>query len=257
MDDKRPRVYVCEDSTEGILSAVYEAYMSRYGHKHIKIETQNSFQPSFFDDEIQVDTDIAHGESVARAIMEKISGEAWHWVYLASMAGEPGKAQHIYRFLNLGFAYPEKVCSLLTNDDVLAVFKLSRKVGRETDKLMGFVRFKELSGGILFGKIAPKHQQLYLLGSHFADRLPEENWVLYDERRKMACVHKAFGPWVVQRDVEALFERTENVSREEAAFEHMWKTFFEHIAITPRTNPRLQMQMMPRRFWSNMTEMND
>ncbi|MBB5263093.1 putative DNA metabolism protein [Catenibacillus scindens] len=255
MEEKRPRVYVCEDCTEGILSAVYEAYLSRYGHKYITIETENFCQPSFFCDYIQVPTDIEHGESVARAIMKKISGEAWHWVYMASMAGEPGKAQHIYRFLNMGFANPEKVCSALTQDDVLAVYKLSRKVGRETDKLMGFVRFKELSGGILFGKIAPKHQQLQLLGNHFADRLPEENWVLYDENRRMACVHKALGPWVIQKDVEAFLGRTEKISEEEAEFSHMWKTFFEHIAIDQRVNPRLQMQMMPKRFWSNMTEM--
>ena len=146
MEEKRPRVYVCEDCTEGILSAVYEAYLSRYGHKYITIETENFCQPSFFCDYIQVPTDIEHGESVARAIMKKISGEAWHWVYMASMAGEPGKAQHIYRFLNMGFANPEKVCSALTQDDVLAVYKLSRKVGRETDKLMGFVRLKNFPG---------------------------------------------------------------------------------------------------------------
>ena len=35
---KTPRIYMCEDSLEGILSAVHAAYMSRYGHEYQSIE---------------------------------------------------------------------------------------------------------------------------------------------------------------------------------------------------------------------------
>ena len=34
---KTPRIYMCEDSLEGILSAVHAAYMSRYGHEYQSI----------------------------------------------------------------------------------------------------------------------------------------------------------------------------------------------------------------------------
>ncbi|HIS47950.1 MAG TPA: TIGR03915 family putative DNA repair protein [Candidatus Scybalocola faecigallinarum] len=256
MEEKQIKVLLCQDSTEGILSAVHMAYLSRYGHKYINIELKDSWEPTLFCNVEDVVPDVAKAESVARAIMEKISPEAWRWVYQASMAGDPGKAQMIYRFLNLGFSAGRSICDHLSNEYVLSVYKLSRMVGRETDKLMGFVRFRELKSGILFSKISPKHQQLFFLGEHFADRLPEENWVIYDEIRHMACIHQARGPWAVARDMPLQEDAAELVSEAESDFADLWKTFFKHIEIRERCNPRLQMNMMPKRFWKHMTEMD-
>ena len=37
-DETKPmRILLCEDSLEGILTGVYEAYKSRYGHDNIKL----------------------------------------------------------------------------------------------------------------------------------------------------------------------------------------------------------------------------
>ena len=255
MEEMERRVFLCQDSTEGILSAVHMAYLSRYGHKYITIQLKDQWEPSLFCHVTEVDADIEKAESVARAVMKKISPEAWQWVYKASMAGVPEKAQQIYRFLNLGFSVGKRVCDYLSSEYVLPVYQLSRKVGRETDKLMGFVRFRELKSGILFSKISPKHQQLFFLGEHFADRLPEENWVIYDQGRRMACVHQARGPWAVAGDMPLEEERIRHVSPAESDFVDLWKTFFNHIEIKERHNPHLQMNMMPKRFWKNMTEM--
>lgn len=256
MEDKQSKVLLCDNSTEGILSAVHKAYMSRYGHRYISIELQECYEPSLFCETSYVPVDMEKAESVAKAVMEKISDEAWYWVRMASMAGDAGKAQAIYRFLNLGFAVGGGVCQQLANDYVLTVFKLMRKVSRESDKLLGFVRFHELESGILFAKIAPRHQQLYILGAHFSDRLPEENWVIYDEVREMACVHKAHQGFVVARDMPVNRKAMENYSGSEASFLSLWKTFFTQIEIKERRNPRLQMNLMPKRYWSNMDEMH-
>ena len=255
MEDKKPRILLCSDSTEGILSAVHSAYLSRYGHKYITIELKDSYEPSLFLDAFEVPVDIKKAESVARAVMEKLSMEAWSWVRHASMAAEPGKAQAIYRFLNVGFAAGPQVCQRLANDHVLAVYRLWRQVAREADKLMGFVRFRELESGILFAVIAPKHQQLYLLGEHFSDRFPEENWVIYDELRRMACIHRAGQGFAVANDVPVNPGAINRLSDAEQSFDALWKTFFRHIEISERANPKLQIQMMPKRFWRNLTEL--
>ena len=36
--DKMIRVYQCEDTVDGILSAIYDAGISGYGHEYIRIE---------------------------------------------------------------------------------------------------------------------------------------------------------------------------------------------------------------------------
>ena len=80
MEEKQIKVLLCQDSTEGILSAVHMAYLSRYGHKYINIELKDSWEPTLFCNVEDVVPDVAKAESVARAIMEKVSPEAWRWV---------------------------------------------------------------------------------------------------------------------------------------------------------------------------------
>lgn len=68
--------------------------------------------------------------------------------------------------------------------------ELSRKVGNELDKLLGFVRFQDL-GSILVAQLAPKCNMVPLMMDHFSDRFPDENFILYDENRNLAAVHEA------------------------------------------------------------------
>lgn len=257
MTDMKPKkIFVCENTLEGILTAVHMAYLSRYGHKYISIETIDSYEPELFCLQTDVVTDIKKAESVAHAIMEKISFEAWQWIRLACASSELHKAQAVYRFLNLGFLTGRDTCSRLADDHVLAIFKMQRSVRRELDKLRGFVRFHELDSGILFSQIAPKHQQLYFLGEHFMDRMPGENWAIYDEGRSMACIHRAHEDAVLIREVQEFSSEFLNHSQKEKDFISLWKTFFDHIEIKERRNLKLQMNMMPKRYWSNMVEMN-
>ena len=254
--DKRKRIYLCEDSLEGILSAVHMAYFSRYGHKYITIELFDDYEPELFCDYINVAVDADKVRSVAESVRTKIGAEAWQMVHMAAWSGSHGKAQAIYRFLNQGFVIGGGVCGHLSDTYVHQVFSMKREVGRETEKRKGFVRFRELKSGVLFSKIAPKHHQLYLLGEHFADRLPMENWAIFDERRHRACLHQAGGDWVLTDHVHMGEDEFRNISSEEAEFERLWRTFFKHIEIKERINPRLQMNMMPKRYWSNMFEMD-
>lgn len=254
--EKCRRIYLCEDSLEGILSAIHVAYLSRYGHKYITIELLENHEPELFCEYIPVTVDMARAQSVSEAVRTKISEEAWQMMFMASLSASHGKPQAIYRFLNLGFVMGGAVCQHLSDDYVLQVFSMKREVGRETEKLKGFVRFRELDSGILFSKIAPKHHQLSLLGEHFADRLPMENWAIYDEQRHRACLHRAGEPWVLVDDVHMGEDEFRHISEAEAEFNRLWKTFFRHIEITERRNLRLQMNMMPKRYWSNMFEMD-
>ena len=41
---------------------------------------------------------------------------------------------------------------------------------------------------------------------------------------------------------------------EELQYRHMWRKFYDAIAIQGRENPRCRMTHMPKRYWDNMTE---
>ena len=46
-----------------------------------------------------------------------------------------------------------------------------------------------------------------------------------------------------------------NYSEEEQQFRDLWLTFFDSIAIKARTNPKLQAQNIPKRFWPDALEL--
>ena len=82
MGDKRVRIYRCADDEVGIFSAIYEAGISGYGHKYIKIQPQSAdymYSMELFADYIDVESSIKKMNSVLDAIKEKISHEAYEY----------------------------------------------------------------------------------------------------------------------------------------------------------------------------------
>ena len=251
---KTAKIYVCEDSLEGILSAVHAAYMSRYGHGYQSIAV-GDVNMSLFSEVIPVATDMAKAMRVADAVIHKISGSAWHWVKYGAMSCHMDKADTNYKFLVQGFRIGPGITEHLADPVVNRLMKLSRGVSRETDHMYGFLRFCELENGILFAGIAPKHHQIPLLAEHFSDRFPMENWMIYDEQRHEVCVHEAGKDWFLADSVTADLKVTERVSDLQKCFEERWKSFYETIGIKGRENPRCRRNMMPKMYWKNMTEM--
>ena len=93
MGDKRVRIYRCADDEVGIFSAIYEAGISGYGHKYIKIQPQSAdymYSMELFADYIDVESSIKKMNSVLDAIKEKISHEAYEYVMKAIVSGDAG-----------------------------------------------------------------------------------------------------------------------------------------------------------------------
>ena len=44
------------------------------------------------------------------------------------------------------------------------------------------------------------------------------------------------------------------ITDEEIEYQNLWKLFFNTIAIKERTNPRCQMQYMPKKYWNDLIE---
>lgn len=253
--DKRMRMLVCDNSVEGILTAVHEAFTSRYGHAFQRIVIGPEVNMDFFCDICPVRTDVTRASRVAEAIVCKISDYAWRMVWQAAEADSADKGDVIYRFLILAFANGSRVLGAMTRPEVMRLHQLSRAVSRETLHLYGFLRFEELENHILYGKLVSRHHVGTFLANHFADRLPMEHWIIHDPDRDEVWLHQAGGEWLYICHPDFKIDPGNMLSAEEYDFKVWWKTFTESIAIRERTNPGLQMQMMPKRYWKYMPEM--
>ena len=121
----------------------------------------------------------------------------------------------------------------------------------EVDKFQGFVRFQE-HDGMLGAVIHPKNYILPLLRGHFCARFPEENFLIYD------AVHQAV--LLYQNHKAQLMELAEPLTlpppdEKEQQFQELWRQFYKTLEIKARHNEKGRMTHCPKRFWADLTEM--
>lgn len=259
-------VFLCEDSIDGIFTAIYDAWNSHYGHKNIYILSKEPENYELFCNYISVKTDLKKSQKVSNTIKERCGLKVWNFFCEAAMAYEKNsaantsclsKADALYRSLLYAFSMekPENIINCLQNPYVLYLFELSRSVSNEAHHLLGFLRFKELQNSVLFAEIHPKNFVLPILGNHFSDRLPQENFMIYDVNRKLALIHRKGISDFFLADASKLNENMlHQYSKKEQNYQKLWCGFFESITIEARKNPALQKKNIPKRFQKDAVE---
>ena len=115
------------------------------------------------------------------------------------------------------------------------VFALSRSVHRVRERVLQFLRFQEITGGILYGEIAPDADVLAFVMPHFADRFPLENFVILDERRAAAGIHPAGKAWFLtklsKRELDTLQQAGQQKDENEQEIEVLFQSFCRSLSI--------------------------
>lgn len=145
--DERKTVFWCEDTVDGIFTAVYEAWASRLGLANVTIQTGEGQTMSLFASYRQVETDHEKAARVAETIRNKMGWEDYQVIYQAALADDPKKGEAIFGTLVLGLAVLKKknITRNLQEPAVMKTFELSRRVGNESHRYRMFVRFRELA----------------------------------------------------------------------------------------------------------------
>lgn len=260
--------FVCEDSLDGILTGIYDAWDFKIkhpaiSHEDIKLTSKEVDNYELFSDYISVIPDSDKAEKVSRTLLTKLGTEFYEAILKAALSREPAskkdmdKADAIYKTVVLALRSPEaeKVLLYLGIPCVFRVFSLSRATHMEAHHLMGFLRFSELKNGVLFSSIHPKNHALPILAEHFTDRFPQENFMIYDETRNLAAVHRAGKNYMLVDASDLNQNILSNYSQREQEFRDLWFTFFDSVAIDARRNPGLQAQNIPKRFWPDALEL--
>lgn len=255
------RIYLCDDSLEGIFSAIYIAWSSKYGHSNIRIKEKCEYSKysniELFAEYQVADTDPVLAEKVATSIKKKISNEAYQIICRVALSDFTDKSDLIYRFLIYGFSIGKDVLEHLSNPVVNQMFRINKNVSYEAHHFLGFVRFSEKENGLLTSVIHPKNNVLTIIMPHFADRMPQERFLIYDENRKIAALHAPGNPWILAQVPELDLEQFEDMTKKEDDYRDLWNAFFQHIAIKERENYKLQRNNLPLRFRTDMTEFQE
>ena len=99
-------VFLCEDSLDGILTGVYEAYDSRLGHRNIRLKTEEMDTMELFCEYRTVRTDLEKAEKVLRTVQKRMGEKAKEAVCYAAACPDGRRADAIYRLIVLGLSLP-------------------------------------------------------------------------------------------------------------------------------------------------------
>ncbi|MDR2313354.1 MAG: TIGR03915 family putative DNA repair protein [Spirochaetaceae bacterium] len=133
------------------------------------------------------------------------------------------------------------------------------KMWKEFDRLRGFLRFSPDRRGRYLARCAPDYFILPLLGDHFLLRFGSLPWAIVDEKRNLVLLRdRGKKPALYRlRHGRTAGLDTPAFTAEESAdpWEELWREYHRSINNTDRTNPELQRQFMPKRYWKYLPEM--
>lgn len=251
--DKPRRVYLCEDSAEGILTAIHDAWTSRYGHSHNYIQVNTCADNNMFYEYIDVTSDLTKAKSITTAIKNKISRDFYELVETCLLSSDTTRADDIYRLIILGFSVGPSARTYLAFPPIQRIIKMEKNVWNEYHHYLGFIRFEELQDKTLFARFRPHNNIISKIIPHFADRFPEENIMIVDVSRNIVAIsrHGVIGYAVTDIDFDKI---TLPTSANEQLLKELWSNFVNSIEVKERHNDALQKQMMPLRFREFATE---
>ena len=256
-------IYVCEDSLTGIFSGIYEVWKRKMTAEEAGLEVGDSFERRLFCEYIFCKAEERKALAVIRMIQKNLGADVYEKISYALLSADRRKADMVFRAMLEAkkLSRKDRLMEHLGNEAVRAVFGMYRQVANEAHHYKGFVRFRELKNKTLFAKIEPKHAVLPCIAEHFADRFPQENWVIYDKTHEVFLIHeKGKRYYFLQQymcmkgDSGSAQNIAGGFSEEEMDYETLWKGFVQSISVAERENRALQNQNLPLRFRTNLVE---
>ncbi|MDR2587481.1 MAG: TIGR03915 family putative DNA repair protein [Coriobacteriales bacterium] len=247
MDDAQP-VYLYDGTLEGMLTAVFEAFARR--EAPLNVAQEHCLQQSLLCSYIPILTDAEKAERVQVGVINKLGERAYDNIKQVFLSDDGEKGGVIVRYLLYTMRKGRGSCAHLANPAVNAFEEVLRQVSKEAHYMLQFVRFAQLRNGVYFSRIEPKASVVPLIMGHFAARFNVQPFMIYDARHGLSGVFDTERWWLVDaRDIQVP-EQT----MVEDAFQSLWQTFYDTIAIEERRNPTCQRNFMPKRFWGTMCE---
>ena len=253
--------------TDGTLAGLFCAYAAAYRRGALPAAVRLAGEPAvgaLFGDAVRVETDAAVAGRVERGLERLVPGLVGR-VHRAILGERPGIEVAALRLADAVRAEGAAAAEDWTFEPARLVSQWSGRVGREAHRMEAFVRFERrapdaASGGAetWVAVARPEHHVLPILHGHFETRYPTLAWRIVDDLRGLALVHtpapqRAPGA-PASRIVPAVSLGLGEEAPDEAAYQRMWRAYFQAVTIPERRNLKLHLRHVPKRYWPYLTE---
>lgn len=242
------KTYLYDGSLHGFLTIVFNCYAAKTLPQ--KIASQSDYCPNFLDCPIFIETDFEKSQRVFTGIEKNIGYTTLFNTYYAFLSNEKEKEMCLLKYLCDGFELGPKINNRLTISYIAKVMNSKKRSFGECHRLKGLLRFQELKNNLYYASIHPDNNIIEPLGLHFMHRLPQQNFIIHDKIRNIGLLYNG----KEYKIIDNFHLKIPDISKEEEKYQELWKLFFKTIAISERTNPRCQMQYMPKKYWQDLIE---
>ncbi len=245
-----------DGSFEGLLTAIFEVYEYKMGDVHIV--NASRCQLNVFDKKHESHADIPKAQRVLKGLGTKVSLGALRRFYKAFLSEEKDIENLLLRYVQYAFSNQLLIEHDYSNQHVLRLSQIARKVEREKHRMEAFVRFQLTADKLYYAVCQPDFNVLPLIEKHFKNRYANQRWLIYDSNRAYGIYYNLEKVDTVQLSFNEETERGKNLAlildEKELLYQQLWQQYFKSVNIAARKNTRLHIQHMPRRYWKYLTE---
>ena len=246
---------IYDGSFNGFLTAVFVAFDEKINVADI--QKNNQCQNGLFSDTETVFTNVEKAKRVWNGIRNK-SHNAVSNVYFAFLSETEGVELMLYTYIQKLMSSKNGKQLDYSDNIVSYVNQLARKVGKEKHRMEAFVRFQLTKDDVYFANIEPDHDILPLISKHFRNRYTDQQWLIYDVKRKYGIYYNLNHVELVSLNLQEIHfnkvRKSEVFEAEEYECQTLWNDYFKSTHIKSRINPKLHRQHMPKRYWKYLSE---
>ncbi|MUH34443.1 DNA metabolism protein [Zobellia amurskyensis] len=249
------KTLIYDGSFNGFLTAVFVAFEEKILVSDIQKNVVA--QSGLFSETQTIFTQIDKAKRVWNGIHKK-SHSAIKDIYFAFLSENNGVELLLYRFICKMFAGTTSIATDYSDGIVLKISQLARSVGREKHRMEAFVRFQLTKDEIYFANIEPDFDVLPLISKHFRSRYADQQWLIYDVKRKYGIYFDLDQVEIISLDLNEIHTNSLNKSAhfedEEYNYQDLWNNYFRSTNIKSRINLKLHTQHVPKRYWKYLSE---
>ncbi len=256
---KSSQTLLYDGSFEGLMTAVFEVFEYKYHDVEI-ISAQNYIQENLYSEIHNVITDTSKSDRVLKKLEENLGKIGVFQLVLVYFSERKDSEQLILSAVRHSVKHPKQnILQDFANSDMMEISKICKSVGRESHRMLAFVRFELLQDDVYFAKIEPDFNVLPLIIKHFKNRYSDQKWMIFDMKRHYGIAYdlkdvQFFYPDALQ--IQS-FKNSEQFHHEdEKNYQKLWQRYFVKTGIPERKNMKLHTQWMPKRYWKYLTEKN-
>ena len=246
---------IYDSSFNGFLTAVFNGFEQKL--PHASIQRQGRVQNGLFADTETIFTNIEKAQRVWNGVRNK-SNTAIKNIYFAFLSEQPQIETMLYHYIQKLMVVKENKVTDFSDDCILKINQLAHKVGREKHRMEAFVRFQLTQDDVYFANIEPDFDVLPLISKHFKERYADQQWIIYDVKRKYGLYYDLKGVEIISLDLSEIhtnsIKRNKAFTQEEHEYQDLWNNYFQSTTIKSRINPKLHTQHVPKRYWKYLSE---